>query len=399
MVLQKKNKTPACEFGQSVWPLPMVRKPMVRDTVLILVAVVLSCALACDVERLESRAGEHVVYYWSPRDSRLCGGTIEHTDRLLEVMADHYSLPRPGPQSVSYFWVEDSAGHVCPTLDGARACALAHPNGPRNHAVAVVSPDPIDAHELGHAASMQPNRGQPSFLSEGLAMRWSMGLNTGYVVDSTFSATIGYPEVVALLDRLSIDGNDYFAALLIWVWLEAEFGAEKMAALVRRLNRRSSVAEVEAMFVDIFGMTLEQAVIAHQDAPLLEFDDPVCAMDLPRKQWTDAGIDLDGQAGACESANFINLAGRAGQVHLLELPETGQHYQLTVEDTPRADVYFYPCSGHPRPYSPPPGFGAPSSGDPLPPLYFQGGLHAVYVLGDLDDNGEVVLPHVELRLP
>ncbi|MFO7567060.1 MAG: hypothetical protein R6X02_30730 [Enhygromyxa sp.] len=171
-----------------------------------------------------------------------------------------------------------------------------------------------------------------------------------------------------------------------------------MGELIRRLNRRSSVAEVEAAFVDIFGVTLEQAVTAHQGTPLLELDDPVCAMDLPRKPWTDAGIALDGQTGACESSNVINIAGRAGQVHLLELPEFG-FYQLTIEDTPRADVYFYPCLGHPRPYSPPNGYGAPSSGDPIPPLYFQGGLHAVYVLGDLDDHGNVVLPRVELRQP
>jgi hypothetical protein len=365
---------------------------------LLMSAVVLGPLVACDVERLESRAGDHLVYYWSPESHRLCGGTIEHADRLLEVMSAHYSLPSPGPASVSYFWVDRSLIQSC-TLITDGACTHSHRNAKNDHAVSIVASNAVHRHELGHASSTQPNGGQPSFLSEGLANRWSLGPGSGVVVEPGISAMLSYSRLNALLGSPQIDASDYGAAALFWAWLEAEFGAEKMGALVRRLKRRSSVAEVEAAFVDIFGVTLEQAVVAHQGSPLFEFDDPACAMDLPRQPWTDAGIDLAGQTGACESSNFVNIGGRAGQVHLLELPEFGQQYQLTVEDTPRADVLFYPCLGRPRPYSQPTVFSTPSSGNPIPPAFLEGGLHAVYVLGDLDGNGKVVLPRVELRQP
>jgi hypothetical protein len=368
--------------------------PPLRTYSQLIAVAMLGTSLTCDYERLESRAGEHVIYYWSPKDNHLCGGTVAHIDGRLAATYEAYSLPAPRAPSVSYFWVRPDLVGLC----SRTACAIHSPTAQAQAKTTVVAAEPLHRHELGHAGTTFHTGGLPNFLSEGVAQRWSDGYDSGIVLDPNIFGNLSYAGVRELLEQRNIDSSEYLMAGHFWTWLEAEHGGELMGELIRRLHRRSSIAEVEAAFVDILGVTLEQAVTAHQGTPLLEFDDPVCAMDLPRQPWTAAGIDFNGQTGACESGNVINLAGRAGQVHLLEMPELSQHYELTIEDTARADIVFYLCWGRARPYSYPTTRGPVAPGVPQPPVRLSG-LQAVYVLGDLDDHGNVVLPRVEIRQP
>ncbi|MFO7562484.1 MAG: hypothetical protein R6X02_07560, partial [Enhygromyxa sp.] len=45
---------------------------------------------SCGPPDLEVATGKHVILRWDPNEHQLCGGTLEHVDNTLEVIAGTY---------------------------------------------------------------------------------------------------------------------------------------------------------------------------------------------------------------------------------------------------------------------------------------------------------------------
>jgi hypothetical protein len=356
------------------------------------VLVALACqAFACERLPLESAAGEHATVHWNPDTHQLCGGTLAYIDKSLALVAENYDRRLPRGRSLDIFWDD---GTLAPSVCGRNAsdCVVVLPNGTSM----MFSDSPVHAHELAHTVRLAGDRQRlPSFLSEGVAVRWEVGHNDGSVGKESYVGSLDYATVTRLLtQRGRISPDDYPAAGFFWSWLEAQYGPAKMAEFTGSISFHDSISEIEQAFKSAFGVSLRSAIDASQGHPLYMFDVHACMMaDLPVLDWHDQDITLSQGAGECDSADVVNLVRYfASRWTRLRLPDQPAVYQVSTTGPVGSSVRFDACTGSVRPYS--------SALQMFPTTAAAevalSGEYVVSVVGPVSDDGSVGFPEVVL---
>jgi hypothetical protein len=357
-------------------------------------------SVGCDFEILSTRSGKHVVYHWEADERWLCSGTVRYADQLAETMAGHYGMSLGGDAgpTVEYFWdVADVASLAC---FAGHACVRGTPTTRNRWLNSVYSELPIDGHELAHAVVGSSNQGLPSFVNEGLAVRWQSDV-LGEIIDDTKPLVLDEAQIRAQIDDKlgTLHGNaDYDAAFVWFAVLEATFGPEKMGEFLRSLNALSSSDKVDEALRRTMGISLAMSVDLARNSLPLTLDDPVCDMQgVPVVRWEGEPIVIDRRDAHCMDEDVVNWDPRVQSIFIFESPDALHRVDVNVTVSGASDLLslqLQHCWG---------GVYWGGGGTWIDGADANAGTRVmdlrgrsvVSLVGDIDDDGNVLLPRVE----
>jgi hypothetical protein len=352
----------------------------------------------CDYQMYSSQAGQYVTYHWDAallvaEGTRLCGGTVEATDRYLAGIADHYgwTLSGDGP-TIEYFWDQELKSSVCAPMGGA-ACTmlLGHP--------IVFTYQPLDGHELAHTAN--GGHGHSAFIDEAFASRWQSGA-TGDFYFQTTPTFLSEAQLRAQLELGSGSQVDPHSGFTWWVALETTYGPSKMGDFIDELGT-SSVRDVERALQRVFGISLAESAALAEALPPMSIEDPVCQFaGLPTRVWNGEPVIIDRDEARCEDADIVNIDGnRAVWLMAIEFPEPEVDVEVRVTvwdgDPVRKDLLLVPCNGDLL-YGPASYYAFdPEPADEPGKQWSLGGRYVASLLGVLKADGSVAFPRAVIQ--
>jgi hypothetical protein len=185
--------------------------------------------------------GEHV-RLGAEDPEAICGGTRAYLDRRAGELMDRFGTSH----TIDYYWVPSGVDPFCP--DNAAGCVSDR---------SVYSLWIPHEHELAHAAST----GMPRALEEGLATHWG----DSWPIYALAPRDQLYP---LLLQQVEITQTDEYARVAHFLaYLSENYGWESLAELDRTLDEESSADDVNQAFIEVFGMSLDGAMMAYADYP------------------------------------------------------------------------------------------------------------------------------------
>jgi hypothetical protein len=208
---------------------------------------------------------------------------------------------------------------------------------------------------------------------------------------------LGEAQLRAAIDKFgSLDTDAEYDAAFVWfAVLEVTFGPEKMGEFLRSLNGLSSSKEVDEALQRTMGISLAVSVKLAAGYLPLTFDDPVCDMQgVPVIRWDGAPIVIDRRDAHCEDEDVVNWDPRVKSIFILEFPEDLDRVNVTVSGA--SEILYLDlrhCWGGVFW-----GGGTYLQGAPSDGLTWEMDLRGRWVaslLGDIDDDGNIMLPRVE----
>ncbi|MFO7563568.1 MAG: hypothetical protein R6X02_13055 [Enhygromyxa sp.] len=346
---------------------------------------------SCGPPDLEVATSKHVILHWDRSVFRLCGGTLEHVDNTLEVIAGTYGVSLGSRPSITMFWLEpDMVWDMC----GGRTSACTHPR--LNGTTALFVPTPVHEHELTHAVRITGSgrRWMPSFFLEGAAVRWeAASLRYGGPKVGNFDAGL----VRELMAMRNIPDEYYNEAGFFWSWLEAEYGPEAMAAFASQIWKGASRKRIQNAFENAFGTSIEQAVASSADSPWLMFDIPPCAMpSIPTVTWEGEPLVLSSGEANCQDGDIVSFGTNASRFTRLELTESYEEFLLTVDGPMPSSLILNQCTGSARPYEDPL-FIAAYWDDPR--SEFLAGTYVATLTSPVEADGTIKFPRTVITQP
>jgi hypothetical protein len=306
-----------------------------------LLTVVLMLA-GCELEKLPTAAGEHVVYHWDADEYQLCGGTIPLVDRHIENITGYYGWPA-SERRVEYFWDGELARQACSRFD-ALGCA-----DRLSESTMVFADIPVDTHELGHTTRVGSH---VKFINEGFSTRWSSSILELSELLITAPTFLGETELRAALEANDARDFSYVYASMWWITLEVEYGPAKMAEFVTALEGAASADDVEAALERAFGISLADSIMLAKELPIGFIDDPACALEgLPSYTWAGEPLVVKRDEPMCADEDIVNVFDDNGMwLFEVEFPNTKTVIDISVivpegEDTLRKALDLAECSG------------------------------------------------------
>jgi hypothetical protein len=346
------------------------------------------------VPDLEVATSKHVILHWDPSEHQLCGGTLDHVDNTLEVIAGTYGVSLGSRPSITMFWLKsDMVSELCPMH--AFGCARSQLNGTNMLFVAT----PVDDHELTHAVRITGSRrALPRFFHEGAAVRWESGLSGIGYGKPDYSGNLDAGLVRELLTvRSYIPAHYYTEAGFFWIWLEAEYGPEAMAAFASQIWQGASPERIEDAFENAFGLSIEQAVANSAGSPWLMFDIPPCGMpNIPTLTWDGEPLVLSEGEANCQDADIVSYGLNAARFTRLELTESYEEFLLTVDGPMPSSLILNRCTGGARPYEDPL-FIAAYLDDPW--SEFLAGTYVATLTSPVEADGTINFPRTVITQP
>jgi hypothetical protein len=365
-----------------------------------LTAVLALSSAGCDFESLSTRPGKHVVYHWEADERWLCGGTVRYADQLAETMAGRYgmSLDGDGGPTVEYFWSVGDVGSLSCNARGA--CVWPTPTTRNRWLSSVYSEMPIHGHELAHAVVGSSSHGLPLFVNEGLAVRWQSAV-LGEGLSPTRPLVLDEAQLRAQIDDklFTLHSDAEYEAAFVWfAALEWSFGPEKMGEFLRSLNAMSSSDKVDEALQRTMGISLAGSVVLAASYLPMTFDDPVCDMQgVPVIRWEGEAIVIDRRDAHCADEDVVNWHSRVKSIFIFESSDNLHRVNVNVTVSGASDrlsIQLQHCPGGAHQGS----SGAWIDGASANTGTWEMDLRGRWVaslLGDIDDDGNVMLPRVE----
>ena len=346
---------------------------------------------ACDLQPLSTEVGKHVSYHWDPTEHEVCGGTVRYADQLVEVMGSSYGLGPVDRPAIDYFWDFEKLD-----VTGCSTVAIACTWQGTNSAATVLSPYPLDAHELNHALfDGWLGGGAPSFIAEGRAGRWESALVIG---TSPLSPpfTIDEAELRSLLRKDDLPQSEWGQALAWWSALEATFGPGDMGRLMETLARSSSPNAVDDALRETLGISLGESVELAASVGPLGFDDAACSFsDLPRLVWNGEPMTIAAEDSTCAGAGVVNLYDRVAWPFQIEFPDTFVLVDIHTTSADETTLFrLRSCVGAPHTSPLPDEFISPNL---EPRTRYLGGLYVGYLRGATLESGTIIWPEITIE--
>lgn len=187
--------------------------------------------------------GEHVIFATDHPEQVCAGSTALLDQRAGELLALFDSDPGP----IEFYLLDDPSEHC---EEGSVGCS--EPG-------VVFSRDVPHLHELVHARSKDR---MPPALEEGLATH----LGDPYPIRAMAPRERLHELLTTDLQGIE-DGADYGRAGHFFSFLTEIYGLESVVALDAALGPRSSVADVDAAFVGVFGLGTQGMLEQYEDYP------------------------------------------------------------------------------------------------------------------------------------
>jgi hypothetical protein len=366
----------------------------------LLITVVLAL-VGCELERLPTAAGDHVIYHWDADEYQLCGGTIPLIDRHIEIMTGYYGWSA-SERSVEYFWDAELARKACSRGD-AFGCAHRF-----STSTMVFTNDSLDTHELGHTTRVGAPHAQGSavdFIDEGFATRWSSSILELSDVPISWATFLSEAELRAALEADDTKDFSYGYAFTWWLALELEYGPAKMAEFVAELEGAASADDVEAALQRVFGISLAESAALAEDLPVGAVDDPACALEgLPTYTWAGSSLVVERDDPTCADEDIVNVFNQdAMWLFVLEFPDTPTSVEVSVtvpegEDPLRKSLNLIQCSGEYHFGEFPPTYNAIAGYPDFPTgPWKMWGRHVGALSAPLEADGSIALPRVALE--
>jgi hypothetical protein len=354
----------------------------------------LAASSSCGPPDLEVATSKHVILRWDPSEHQLCGGTLEHVDNTLEVIAGTYGLSLGSRPSITIFWLKSHiAAEMCLPRN-AIGCTRPQLNGTSMLFVTT----PVDDHELTHAVRITGSRRPlPSFFSEGAAVRWEPGLSDFRISGPLLKRDLDVELVRELMTMRTIPNKYYNEAGFFWTWLEAEYGPEAMAAFASQISKGASRKQIEDAFENAFGVSLEQAVAKTAGSPALMFDVIPCSMpNIPTLTWEGEPLVLSSGNANCQDRDIVSYGTNASRLVRLELTESYEMFEMHVDGPKVSSLILYRCTGSPRPYEE--SISVSPNWDP-PRWDFLAGTYIAAVTAEVQADGTIEFPRTVITQP
>ncbi|MFO7562485.1 MAG: hypothetical protein R6X02_07565 [Enhygromyxa sp.] len=349
---------------------------------------------SCGPPDLEVATSKHVILRWDRSVFQLCGGTPEHVDNTLEVIAGTYGVSLGSRPSITIFWLDPSvASEMCLPVN-AIGCTRPQLNG----TTMLFVPTPVYDHELTHAVRITGSRRSlPSFFHEGAAVRWEPGLSTFRFGGPKFTGNLDAELVRELMAMRDIPDEYYNEAGFFWTWLEAEYGPEAMAAFASQIWKGASRERIEDAFENAFGTSIEQAVANSAGSPVLMFDILPCAMpSIPTVTWEGEPLVLSSGEANCQDRDIVSYGTNATRFTRLELTESYEEFLLTVDGPMPSRFRLDRCTGSARPYEGPVNIAAYLDD---PRSEFLAGTYVATLTSPVEADGTIKFPRTVITQP
>lgn len=317
-------------------------------------ALGLACGPSVDdlLEGTVAWEGEHLTYHASA-SIEVCEGTPAYVDGFVPFVAGELGIE--APTGLTYVWSDDPelTAAFC-DLGGAKQCA--------KHGVAATI-NPALLHEVVHITASPSGLNRWPFFSEGLAVAYDPFTGDGaggrYVQVPDEGGPLPDPRSLFTLPgeefRQAQTSGNYITAGSFVAFLLARHGPAKYVDMVRRLGHTRSMSELREVFLDVYGVALDDEVerfIHGTECTPDAFPVRVYDCTMPAIPWEDASHWRYAGTLECESGDLVGgisptNSARTVRARTVEIPTSGA-YRLHLESD-RSDVLVHlgACFGCP----------------------------------------------------
>jgi hypothetical protein len=237
-------------------------------------------------------------------------------------------------------------------------------------------------------------------VNEGLAVRWQSEVLGEDISPTTKPLVLDEAQLRGAIDKFgSLDSNAEYDAAFVWfAVLEVTLGPDKMGEFLLSLNALSSSKEVDEALQRAMGISLAVSVKLAAGYLPVTFDDPVCDMQgVPVIRWDGEPIVIERRDDAdCADEDVVNWHSRVKSIFIFETADNLYRVPVNVTVTGASDLLSLDlqyCPG--GVYW---GGGTWINGASANTGTWEMDLRGRWVaslLGDIDDDGNVMLPRVE----
>jgi len=294
---------------------------------------------ACHELPEPDQSGAHLLVAADP-GLELCGGSLAHMDLFIERLAAEFSLAAPtGDDRVILYWLESERfDERTPCGRATTACARDDlsfsPFAPLNH-------------ELVHNLAVRVNQPLPVF-TEGIAVAYEGLENDLFSFDDT-SRDLHHLLTIQNYSELLRSGG-YPTAGAFTTYLVQAHGIEAYLNMFAAVGSRESVAGVDTIFRDEFGVSLDDSIAAYAasdvaDCEPFERDAKLAECAAPELEWDRDRLALH-RSIACDQDDAVGpYQGDSVVVfHTVTIPADGVYAIAVVGDDPRNLVSLQPCT-------------------------------------------------------